>query len=143
MYECFVSRKGLLSHLLVMHKVHTLICNHTQTAWRKNGLQKKPGRGPSPPSQAACLLVIARGIGSPLKRLRACVHVFKRQCYVSACHLRALALRFSPTLTPFLSFSFSHGWKSTVEGLSGRGPTGSFVSLWESSLTVKKASVNY
>lgn len=82
---------------------------HTQTFKRKKKkwLQQKTRQGPkSPPSQAACPLVIARGIGSPLKRLRACVHVFKRQCYVSACHLWALALRFSPTLAPFLSLSF-------------------------------------
>lgn len=112
--ECFVSGEGLLSHLLLVQKLltHTHTCAATQTNLqqkekKKKWLQQKTRQGPkSPPSQAACPLVIARGIGSPLKRLRACVHVFKRQCYVSACHLWALALRFSPTLAPFLSFSF-------------------------------------
>lgn len=116
--ECFVSGEGLLSHLLLVQKLlthtHTHVQPHKhvhtnlqQKEKKKKWLQQKTRQGPkSPPSQAACPLVIARGIGSPLKRLRACVHVFKRQCYVSACHLWALALRFSPTLAPFLSFSF-------------------------------------
>lgn len=137
----------LLSHLLLLQRMQTQVWNHTntytQTIWKKNGFSRNQAKAQVPPSQPACLLVIARGIGSPLKRLRACVHVFKRQCYVSACHLGALALRFSPTLTPFLSFSLSQWYKSTVKGLTGQGLAGSFVSPWESSLTVKKALVNY
>lgn len=69
---------------------------------------------PQTPSQAACLLVIARGIGSPLKRVKACVRVFKRQCYVSVCHLGASALLFSPTLAPFLSFTLSSSGLSAL-----------------------------
>lgn len=81
---------------------------------KKKWLQQNPGKGPNPSSQAACQLVIARGIGSPLKRLRVCVHVFKRQCHVSACHLWATTCSTLPL--SLISSSLSHGWKSTVEG---------------------------
>lgn len=121
-------------------------CKHAHVQPRKplgeKWCQQKPGKGPSPSSQAACLLVNARGIGSPLKWLRACVHVFKRQCYVSARHLGASALKFSPILTPSFS-SHSQWYKSTIKGLTGQGLTllcrhGSLVSLWK-----KKSLVNY
>lgn len=59
--------------------------------------------GPNLPIQAAGLLIIATGFESLLTQPRGCVHVFKKQCYVSACHLEAFALQLAPTLTPFLS----------------------------------------
>lgn len=112
----YVSSMGLLSHLLLIHKMQTLVQPHTYTQTirrKKKWLQKKPGMGSSPSSQTACLLVIARVIGCPLKQLKPCVHVFKRQCYVSACHLPSawvLALWFSPTHAPFPYFSSSLSW---------------------------------
>lgn len=76
---------------------------HAHAASEQKWFQQKPGVGPRLPSQAAWLLIIAIGFESLLKQPRACVHVFKKQCYVSACHLEAFALQFSPTLAPFLS----------------------------------------
>lgn len=91
----------LLSHLLLVHKIQTCVetHEHIHKPLGEKWPQQKPGKGPSLPSQAPCVWVIARGIGSPLKQLRACVHVLKRQCYVSACHLEALAPRFFHALT--------------------------------------------
>lgn len=117
--------------------------NHWGGGWGRVALSR-PGKSPSPPppptlppppSQAACLLVIARGIGSPLKRLKACVHVFKRQCYVSVCHLGASALLFSPTLAPFLSFTL---YNSGLSAQPVRALACAFVSPWESGLSGKK-----
>lgn len=134
---CFWCRR--CRHMCNNTQTHT----HPQTITRKNSSSRNQARAQFPPSKAACLLVIARGIGSPLKQLRACVHVFKRQCYVSACHLWALALWFSATLTP-VSFSFSlTGGKVLSKGLVAKTRPAPFVSPWESSLTVKKALVNY
>lgn len=147
----------MLSHQLLVQetqKTHACSCKntYTRTIGVEGGLgglgfEQKPGKSPSPPppppSQAACLLVIARGIGSPLKRLKACVHVFKRQCYVSVCHLGASALLFSPTLAPFLSFTLS---SSGLAAQPVRALACSFVSPWESSLSgkeKKEAPVNY
>lgn len=76
---------------------------HARAPLQKKWFQQKPGMGPRLPSQAARLLIIAIGFESLLKQLGACVHVFKKQCYVSACHLEAFALQFAPTLAPFLS----------------------------------------
>lgn len=76
---------------------------HAHALVEQKWFQEKPGMGPRLPSQAAWLLIIAIGFESPLKQPRACVHVFKKQCYVSACHLEAFALQFSPALAPFLS----------------------------------------
>lgn len=76
---------------------------HAHALVEQKWLQEKPGMGPRLRSQAAWLLIIAIGFESPLKQPRACVHVFKKQCYVSACHLEAFALQFSPALAPFLS----------------------------------------
>lgn len=143
----------MLSHQLLVQETQTDACSCKNTYTRtiggngRGGFEQKPGKSPSPPSpqthpptppppsQAACLLVIARGIGSPLKRLKACVHVFKRQCYVSVCHLGASALLFSPTLAPFLSFTLSNSGLSTQPV---RALACAFVSPWESSLSGKK-----
>lgn len=76
---------------------------HAHALLEQKWFQQKPGMGPRLPSQAAWLLIIAIGFESLLKQPRACVHVFKKQCYVSACHLEAFALQFSPTLAPFIS----------------------------------------
>lgn len=98
---------ALLSHLLLVRKIQTCVKlhkhMHTHGWGGEKWFQQKPGMGPRLPSQAARLLIIAIGFESLLKKPRACVHVFKKQCYVSACHLEAFALQFAPTLAPFLS----------------------------------------
>lgn len=89
-----------LSHLLLVQKTQTCVKLLLEQKW----FQQKPGMGPRLPSQAARVLIIAVGFESLLKQPRACVHVFKKQCYVSACHLEAFR---SPVLSHSRSFSFS------------------------------------
>lgn len=139
---------ALLSHLLLVRKIQT--CENAQThahvlLEKKKWFQQKSGMGPRLPSQAARLLIIAIGFESLLKQPRACVHVFKKQCYVSACHLEAFALQFAPTLAPFLSPVLS-SIKVPLRGSVAQAwpdplcHRGRLVSEWEKK---KKGLVNY
>lgn len=117
---------------------------HAHALLEQKWFQQKPGMRPRLPSQPAWLLIIAIGFESLLKQPRACVHVFKKQCYVSACHLEAFALQFSPTLAPFISPVLS-GIKVPLRGSVAQAwpdplcHRGRLVAQWKK----KRSLVNY